>query len=199
MVAAWRAPTLTCGDIGGQSPHPGDADSRSDEQLVAAINAGDADAFELLYRRHRDYVIRLAWRFTRDEHDALDVLQETFAYLVRKTPGLRLWASMTTYLYPVVRNLSLELLRKRRPHVGEDELLEVPARKVDDPGDLADVLGVLPAAHREVVVLRFVDGMSLEEIAAALSVPLGTVKSRLHHALLTLRESPTLRRYFEKE
>src|SRR4051812_44311954 len=88
-------------------------DPRSDLDLVAALNAGDASAFDALYYRYRDRVTRLALRFTNHDADALDVTQETFTYLYRKFPGFRLTASMTTFLFPVVRNLSLAARRKR--------------------------------------------------------------------------------------
>ena len=55
----------------------------------------------------------------------------------------------------------------------------------------------LPETHREVVLMRFVDGLSLDEIATALDIPLGTVKSRLHNALNALRADPRVRKYFE--
>ena len=67
-----------------------------DDQLLEQAAGGDADAFAALYRRHRDWVHRLAWRFTGNEQDALDILQETFIYLLQKLPGFRLTASMTT-------------------------------------------------------------------------------------------------------
>ena len=69
---------------------PAPHDDRTDLQLAEAINSGDMDAFDVLYYRHRDWVMRLALRFTEHHDDALDVLQETFAYLVRKFPGFRL-------------------------------------------------------------------------------------------------------------
>ena len=62
--------------------------------------------------------------------------------------------------------------------------------------DLAAVLSILPAAQREVLFMRFLDGMSLEEIAAALSIPKGTVKSRIHNALQALRGDERTRHYF---
>jgi RNA polymerase sigma-70 factor (ECF subfamily) len=62
-------------------------DQRTDQQLITAINAGDDHAFEALYYRYRDWVVRLAQRFTGNPDDVLDVLQETFAYLSRKFPG----------------------------------------------------------------------------------------------------------------
>ncbi|MBC7968470.1 MAG: sigma-70 family RNA polymerase sigma factor, partial [Fuerstia sp.] len=92
---------------------PAQHDNRTDLQLVAALNAGDAAAFDVLYFRHRDWVMRLAMRFTGNHEDALDVLQETFAYFARKFPGFELTAALTTFLYPAVRNFSLAARRKR--------------------------------------------------------------------------------------
>jgi RNA polymerase sigma-70 factor (ECF subfamily) len=169
-----------------------------DEELLQRANGGDADAFETLYRRYRDWVHRLAWRCTGNEQDALDVLQETFIYLLTKLPGLRLTASMTTFLYPVVKHLSLNLRRRRHPETDEETLLAIPA-PAGPPApqaDLAAVLAGLPQEQREVILLRFLDDMSRDEIAAALDVPLGTVKSRLHRALETLRHDPRTQDYF---
>lgn len=180
------------------------SDSRPDQELIAALNAGDASAFDALYYRYRDWVVRLAYRFTRDHDDALDVLQETFSYLARKFPGFVLTASMTTFLYPVVKNSALAIRRKRRRLVtGSDETIEVPTdapSESQDPRDaLAQVLARIPDPSREVLLMRFVDGLKLHEIAAALGVPVGTVKSRLHNALATLRADERMRRYFEVE
>lgn len=176
-------------------------DPRSDEQLVADLNAGDESTFEVLYYRHRDWVARLAYRFTGNSEDALDVLQETFAYLFRKFPGFVLSARMTTFLYPVVKNLSIAARRKGRREINLDQLPEPPPAMHlagDDPrDDLGVVLGELPAGQREVVLMRFVDDLSLMEIAQALRIPEGTVKSRLHNALQTLRGDPRVRDYFQ--
>jgi RNA polymerase sigma-70 factor (ECF subfamily) len=182
---------------------PPPADPRSDADLVAALNAGDASAFDALYFRYRDRVLRLAFRFTANDADAQDVLQETFAYLYRKFPGFRLSAGMTTFLFPVVRNLSLAARRKRRRFGSDDDALAIlpgfaPATDPDATrADLAAAMTGLSPAHREAVLLRFVDELSIEEIAAATGVPAGTVKSRLHHALAALRHDPRVRRYFD--
>ena len=170
----------------------------SDEQLIERASRGDAEAFEMLYHRHRDWVYRLAWRFTGDRQDALDVLQETFTYLLRKLPGLRLTASLTTFLYPVVKHLSLNMRRQRTPGVDEEVLaaLPDPAPEQVSRSELAAALAALPAEQREVVLMRFVDDMSLDDIASALNVPTGTVKSRLHRALESLRHDPRTRDYF---
>lgn len=182
---------------------PGKTDQRSDQELVRLCNTGDAAeaarAFEVLYRRHKDYVVRVALRFVRDRDTALDVLQETFGYLLRKFPptgeGLALTAQLTTFLYPVAKNSALTLVRKaeRFPAAGDVEPDDLAQREVADSGDIASLLGALSGERREVILLRFVDGMSLEEIAAALEIPVGTVKSRLHLAIKQLRESPEIR------
>jgi RNA polymerase sigma-70 factor (ECF subfamily) len=171
----------------------------SDEELLEQAKRGSVEAFETLYRRHRDWVYRLAWRFTANEADALDVLQETFAYLLRKLPGLRLTAAMTTFLYPVVKHLSLNLRRKRTPDTADDEVLAAipaPTDQETSRSELAAALATLPADQREVVLMRFLDDMSLEEIAQALNTPLNTIKSRLYRALDALRDDPRTRDYF---
>jgi RNA polymerase sigma-70 factor (ECF subfamily) len=147
--------------------------------------------------------VRLAHRFTGDADDALDVLQETFAYFHRKFPGFRLTARLSTFFYPVVRNISLAIRRKRGRFLGDadasDVLPSISSSCPSEPGDLAQVLARLPVAQREVLLMRFVDGMSLDEIGVSLSIPLGTVKSRLHNALAALREDPKTRAYFQNE
>ena len=176
---------------------------RSDEQLVRAINRGDVDAFAELYRRHRDWVVSLAWRFTDDRELALDVMQEVFAHLLTRFPGFRLTAKMRTYLYPVVRSVAATHLRRRRGHAGESALLALPSRASGGPPETLEVLHTaiasLPDGQREVLLMRIVDGMATAEIAAALGIPPGTVKSRLHHALKGLRADDRLRAYFEDE
>lgn len=175
----------------------------SDEALIAALNGGDASAFDSIYHRYRDWVVRLAFRFTQNDADALDVVQETFAYVFGKFPGFVLTARMTTFLYPVVKNLSIAARRKRDRHAS-DQAMGEPAAAEERPTtdqtrtELAVPLASLPEAQREVLLMRFVDEMSLAEIGTALGIPEGTVKSRLHNALATLRNDPRARNYFER-
>jgi len=173
----------------------------SDQELIELINEGDADAFETLYRRYRDWVYHLAWRFTGSPQDALDVLQETFTYLLGKFPGFSLTASMKTFFYPVVRHISLTVRNKNRRFASDEERLsEITAPALKDShssrSELAAVLAILPDEQREVLLMRFVDDMSLREIATALNIPLGTVKSRLYHALQKLRDDRRTKEYF---
>lgn len=180
----------------------------SDQELVCAANAGDANAFEALYERYRDWVFTLALRFTRDQALAHDVLQETFIYFLRKFPGFALTAQLKTFLYPVVRHNALAVQRKTLKLTTNDDF----SAQTPDPACLAALNEQLAAealpelhravehldtGHREVVILRFAEDLSLQEIALAMEIPLGTVKSRLHHALAELRANEKLRTFFE--
>ena len=183
---------------------PGPLDRLSDDDLVAICNDGDssdaAAAFNTLYRRHKDYVIRVAMRFLDDHDSALDVLQETFGYLLGKFPPpgpcLTLTARMTTLLYPVAKNTAISLLRRSRRDGDTLDPDDLPSPPVDADDDLGRVLAELPADRREVMTLRFVDDLSLQEIADMLGIPLGTVKSRLHLAVKQLRDSPNIKKTY---
>lgn len=182
-------------------------ETRSDADLVAAANAGDAEALGALYLRYRDWAASLAFRFTGDHDAALDVMQESFAYLFGKfgeRGGFRLRARLTTFLYPVIKNNALAARRKKRPEGVEPEGLEVFAAPEESPGGspvpreaLVAAVSRLRAGQREVLLMRVVDEMSVTEIALALGIPEGTVKSRMHHAVEAMRGDERLRKYWE--
>jgi len=185
--------------------NPGPEKTASDQELIAAINSGNEAAFETLYWRYRDWVVSLAFRFIGDPELAQDVMQETFLYVVKKFPGFRLTAQMKTFLYPAVRNLSIAARRQRDRYQPENpfaEHLETAWQMVEQPRfeteAWSQVLESLPAEQREVLLLRFVDGLSMSELAMALEIPVGTVKSRLHNALAKLRNDPATRKFFEE-
>jgi RNA polymerase sigma-70 factor (ECF subfamily) len=182
---------------------PDQIDPRTDQQLIAAINNGDAAAFEVLYYRHRTWAVNLAHQFTGSDDLALDVLQETFLYFLRKFPGFRLTANLKTFLYPAIKNLSIAARQKAARYQSteaEHQILEqLPAANAvpNRTDDLAAALATLSEEHREVVLLRYRDDLTLAEIAEAAGVPLGTVKSRLHNAVETLRHDHHAKRFFE--
>lgn len=181
-------------------------DPRSDEALVDICNHGDARtaeaAFEALYLRHKDFVLRVALRFAPDIDTALDVLQDTFVQLLRRFPpageGITLTARLTTLLYPIAKNAAITAARKtgRFPVAADITPEDVPAPPARDDGDLGRIFASLPPGQREALTLRFVDGMSLDEIAQALGIPEGTVKSRLHGGIANIRASPLLKDFF---
>ncbi|NBC10879.1 MAG: sigma-70 family RNA polymerase sigma factor [Planctomycetes bacterium] len=186
-------------------------DAADDLELVRRCNEGDAAeaeaAFTALYHRHRDYVHRLALRYTNGNADlALDVLQETFRYLLRKFPptgeGLTLTAKLTTFLFPVVKHNALAARRKAQrftppPEDAPDQPAPPDYHAEHEPDDFQALLSGLSEERREVLLLRFVDGFSLEEIAEAMAIPVGTVKSRIHLAIKQLRDDPRIHDYFD--
>ena len=182
-------------------------DPRSDEVLLDICNHGDAltaeAAFEALYLRHKDFVLRVALRFAPDIDTALDVLQDTFVQLLRRFPptgeGITLSARLTTLLYPIAKNAAITAARKTGRFPVADDITpeDVPAPPARDDGDLGRIFASLPPGQREALTLRFVDGMSLNEIAQALGIPEGTVKSRLHGGIANLRVSPLLEDFFD--
>ena len=182
-------------------------DPRSDELLVQVCNQGDPRAaraaFEALYLRHKDYVLRVALRFTPDIDLALDALQDTFVQLLRRFPptgdGITLTAKLTTLLYPIARNATITALRRAGRFPAADDVApdQLPARAEREDDDIGGLLTALPSGQREAITLRFVDGMSIREIGEALGIPEGTVKSRLHQGISKLRDSPALKDFFD--
>ena len=191
---------VCCGAMCGSTTH-------SDELLVRRANAGELGAFEVLYRRHRDWAVRVAARCGCGHDDALDVVQDAFLWLLRQFPGFELRAKMRTVLYPIIRNGALARRRKRQTQNSHRATFAV-SRTVDANDasvdsdrdallhDLTRMLDAMPEFHREVLYLRFVDDFDISEIATVLEIPAGTVKSRLHHALAALRESDTAKKWF---
>lgn len=175
-------------------------DIQTDLQLVESLNSGSETAFAELYERYEPWIMSLAFRFTGNHDDALDVLQETFAYLVRKVPNLQLTAKMTTFLYPAVRNLSIAANKKRRRSVGSEMLLDIHSGDPEESttaDEFQELLQQLSNDHREILLMRFVDEMTQPEIAQSLDIPLGTVKSRLHHAVASVKDSPIVKQLME--
>jgi len=132
-------------------------------------------------------------------------------YLLGKFPGFELRAQLTTFLYPAVKHCAIRRRDKSRRYGGGSEADEITLSTavdagVDDPAtaaidvrdELTTVMAGLTEAHREVMLMRCVDGMSLQDIAEALDTPLGTIKSRLHHALNALRDDDRTKKYFER-
>jgi RNA polymerase sigma-70 factor (ECF subfamily) len=179
-------------------------ETRSDEELIALLNQGDSEAFEIVYRRHRDWVATVALRITGDHALALDVLQETFLYFLRKFPGFTLRCQLRSFLYPAVRNLAIAARRQAARLQSDGGTFPEIAGSGHDNASAPDriqlnrVVAALPEGQREVLLLRFADELSLQEIAEALDVPLGTVKSRLHNALGALREAPETKKFFDE-
>jgi RNA polymerase sigma-70 factor (ECF subfamily) len=177
----------------------------TDEELIDALNRSQPRAFDQLYARHREWVWRVAVRYLGDESEAWDVVQTVFMDFLKRFPGFVLTSRLTTYLYPVTRHFAYAAARKRkRITTGLDEGTPLPTCDRPDVerderlARLNQAISRLPAIHAEVLLMRFVDDLSMEEIGAALGVPPGTVKSRLHHAIAKLQADPDAAAYFSE-
>lgn len=177
------------------------ADKRlSDEVLAAQASAGDRRAFGDLVRRHQDGVFRFVFRMVGSRDQAMDLTQDSFLKAWQALPGWRPEARFRTWLLQIARNASLDVLRRRSlaDFVPIDEAFELPgpgptpesrAAATQDLRLLDAALRRLQADHREVLLLRELEGLSYEEIAAVLDVAEGTVKSRLGRARAALLQA----------
>jgi RNA polymerase sigma-70 factor, ECF subfamily len=170
-----------------------------DDELIRRLQAGDLDAFEALFARYRTPIYRTAYGMTGDPHVAEEVLQDTFARAYQRRATLRTDVSPVGWLHKVALNLCYSRFDRRR--LKADPIDETVAGLVRDrAGEPAEVvermelrdivrdgIAALPAKHRSVVVLYYLHGLSLQETSRLLDVRLGTVKSRLHYALRSLR------------
>jgi RNA polymerase sigma-70 factor (ECF subfamily) len=158
---------------------------------VSATLAGELGAFELLVARHRDVVQRIAARVVgREEAD--DVTQETFLRAYHRLHRFRGESLFRTWLLQIAHNTALNTARKRRPEPVADDAEEThdprargPVTQLEDRerrDRLELKLSELREEHRAVLVLRDLEGLPYEEIAAVTRTPVGSVKGRLHRA-----------------
>jgi RNA polymerase sigma-70 factor (ECF subfamily) len=166
----------------------------SDVELVRRVQRGEAAAFHELVDRYGDLLYKMACTWVKNTADAEDVVQETLAGALKAASSFRGEASVKTWLLRILWNQAARSRRTRWkwrlfPAGPEDEQAESPGPAVADPTakvdsriDVMQMLEALSPEHREVLVLRELQGLSYEEIAAVLKVPRGTVESRLHRA-----------------
>lgn len=168
----------------------------------------DLSAFEALVTRYASHVYHIAYRMAGNDADAKDLTQEAFVRVLRALRSIDPRANLDSWLYRIVTNLFIDLLR-RRPKVrlesldapmatlkGGEVVREVADERANPEADVveaqmdAEVQGALMALHRDlraIVVLSDIEGYAYEEIAVMLRIPVGTVKSRLHRARRTLQ------------
>lgn len=158
-----------------------------DADLLARHVAGDPDAFGVLFRRHRDRLWAVALRTTGDPDDAADALQDAMLSAHRAAASFRGDAAVTTWLHRVVVNACLDRLRRRkaRPTVPLPEHDHAHPADPDDrlgrrelAWDIERALATLPDEQRAALVLVDVEGYPVDDVAAMLQIPVGTVKSR---------------------
>jgi RNA polymerase sigma-70 factor (ECF subfamily) len=172
----------------------------NERELIRRIQAGDRRAFEKLLDAYETRVYRLALRFTNSVPDAEDVTQEIFVAVYNGLGRFRGGSSLGTWIYRIAMNQCLEYRRRRKLDClpFDEDLALVSKDWRDDPFQTADrnelshrveaALNCLSPLHRDVIVLHELQGMTYQEVAAALDVPVGTVKSRLSNAFRRLRD-----------
>ena len=181
------------------------ADAFATEELMARVQQGDMEAYRELIRRYQNKVFRVISGYHRDREDAMEVLQDTFlkVYTARQTWERK--SSFSGWLYRIAINSSIDRHRReaRKKTTSLEEMVEsqgqssatfslrrTPLDLLRD-GERREFLEAavrrLPERQRHVVSLRYFAELQLEEIAQVLGCPLGTVKSNLHKAVLSLK------------
>jgi RNA polymerase sigma factor (sigma-70 family) len=173
-----------------------------DRRLLSLVAAGDESALEGLYARHGSALLTYAEGLLADRHRAEEVLQDTLLAVWRSAGSFEHRSTVRTWLFGICRRQALRRLgdRGHPTHVAIDAAAELAA---DEPGPeavtlaradaraVATAMSGLARIHREVLDLAFGAGLTRDEIAAVLDVPVGTVKSRLFHARAALARALT--------
>jgi RNA polymerase sigma-70 factor (ECF subfamily) len=161
--------------------------------VIQACQRGDQDAFRVLFESHKDRVYSIALRYAGDSASAMDIAQETFLKLMSNIGQFRGDASFESWLYRLVVNSCLDHHRRRRrflPLLGQAlDMFRAPRESAlhdllreEQEERVQQVVAQLPEEQRIVVVLRYTEGLSYEEIADLLGCRRGTVASRLNRA-----------------
>jgi RNA polymerase sigma-70 factor, ECF subfamily len=173
-----------------------------EQKLAPAAREGDARAWDLLFRRYQLPLYAYVHQMVQNEHDAIEIVQETFVNAFRHIQSLREDAKFGSWLFGIAHQKTIQHWRrtaKRKDllELDSDDSAELP-EETDDPGDCLirkedetrfyQLLASLPHIHRAVLVLHFLEDFSLEQIADIAGIPVGTVKSRLYHAKRALRK-----------
>jgi RNA polymerase sigma-70 factor (ECF subfamily) len=176
-----------------------------EKAVINKVCSGDADAFETLVRDNQKKVYNLALKMTGNEDDALDISQEAFIKAYTGLKNFRAESRFSVWLYRLTYNICIDFLRKkkRKPElpltVSDDEgeilELEIPDTRYEPASEterrelreaVTKGIDALPDKHREILIMREMTGMSYDEIATALGINEGTVKSRLSRARQSL-------------
>lgn len=162
-------------------------------ELVRLARDGDRDAFDILMTAVIDNLYRIARLILRDFDSAEDAVQEALVRCWRDLPGLRDPDRFDAWLNRLLLHSVTDEARKRRRFVANMRIVRIEPSQQDSTGALADrdelarVFDRLSLEHRTVVVLHFYLGLTLDEAATTIGIPVGTAKSRLHYATDALR------------
>ena len=175
----------------------------TEQELVRAAAGGDTEAFERLVRTYENKIYHLALRMCGSADEAADIAQEAFLAAWRGLPSFRGEAGFATWLYRLTSNAAIDYLRRQKKQRGamslDDEELGLDAvdsgpspQETAEGSELRSAVAAgfnqLSEGHRQVLVLREIQGLSYEEIASVLELDIGTVKSRISRARSSLRK-----------
>src|SRR5712692_6537545 len=170
----------------------------TDDELVAHCLEGRREAFSELVLRHQKMVYSVARAMLGDAHAAEDMAQEAFLHAYRALSSYRAQGKFPAWLRMIVTRLCLNYRRDTRREVAWDDLSGHPAELTEGPdsrlaegerrGAVQRAIDALPADYRDVIVLRFMEDLTYEEIARHPGVPVSTIETRLHRAKKQLRE-----------
>lgn len=183
-----------------------------DASLIAATLAGDSAAFGDLVRTYQDRLFNSLLRLFGSADDAADIVQDAFVQAYVKLDSFRGNSAFYTWLYRIAFNLAMSKRRRDHREASLDQMkLILGSEPVDGQPDVDSAmlqneranlvhsaLAELSFEHRQILVLREIDGCSYEEIAEILSLPVGTVRSRLFRARLEIRDLLTPRLHIER-
>ncbi len=190
-------------------------EAEEDRGLIAKAQSGDMAAFRQLVERHQRRAFAVALSLVRDENDARELVQDAFLRVFKSLGSFQGGSSFFTWLYRIITNLSIDLIRKPGRQLEGLDASRLDTRENEDDGgadfsllskvDGADPLDVvrrreiaarlqsaldaLPSYHRGVIVMREIEGLSYEEMATAMGVSKGTIMSRLFHARQKLQKA----------
>lgn len=183
------------------------------ESLVERFKHGDNKAFDQLVSLFEKEIYRLCYRFFNNEEDAMDATQEIFIKIYKALPTFEGRSSLKTWIYRIASNTCITISeRQKREKEGllqtilnwwSDRSLETPEEEVVDneikrlnQKMVAEKLKQLPEIYRMPVILKDIEGLSLEKISEILDIPLGTAKSRINRGRRMLQES--LQLYYQR-
>ncbi|MBE7000956.1 MAG: sigma-70 family RNA polymerase sigma factor [Clostridia bacterium] len=179
-----------------------------EEELIERLKNGDESAFAELIRMHEKLVFNLALRYVKNYDDASDITQTVFITVYRSIGGFKGKSRLSTWLYRITINECIDFSRRNKLYTkfttpleqpdGDGESMEIPLPDQSyDPelryeqkelqNTIRQAVEALPPISREIIILRDVHDMSYTEIAEALNIELGTVRSRLARARIKLR------------
>lgn len=175
-----------------------------DRRLIADCLGGKRDAFGELVSRYQTRLYNAALRLVHSPDDAADVVQDAFLSAYQALHTFKGDAEFFTWLYRITFNAAISLKRKKRPVIsldansqdsgfGPDDQSEyvkpgAALERSEDERKLSAAIAKLSPEHREVLLMKDIDGLKYEDIAEVLGVPIGTIRSRLHRARLELRD-----------